>query len=320
MALNLILTLLINVVVVLSRVRLAEGRSFNVSVPENATVGTEVVGVRHWLGMQKAELPCVKTEGDPYGRFLLTKECTLVVANPLDWSVRSEYTIKIRVGDRREVRSVSIQVTDVPGYPPVYNETCETPINPTGKDTGEYLFKYAISAEAETGTGDVLEQRYERGKPYKKWKKPHFLHVLDTESSNCQLKAIWALHALNDLIVAEQLWSGQVRNVTCRGDLNYDPKLFIQLLDPDVQKYRRKQDFPSYINSLKFIVMLTLSFPLKSTLRYKCNVPKLGGPVRTERRPNLNHNCTCTVGRCGTHSARLSCWKIWHSLRSRLCL
>ncbi|XP_078593919.1 uncharacterized protein LOC144871849 [Branchiostoma floridae x Branchiostoma japonicum] len=156
MAVNLILTLLISVYVFLSRVRLAEGRSFNVSVPENAPVGTEVVGVRHWLAMQKAELPCVKIEGDPYDRFLLTKDCTLVVANPLDWSVQSEYTIKIRVGRRGEVRSVSIQVTDVPGYPPVYNETCETPINPTGKDTGEFLFKADGSGEAETETGDVF--------------------------------------------------------------------------------------------------------------------------------------------------------------------
>ncbi|XP_066279164.1 fibroblast growth factor receptor 3-like [Branchiostoma lanceolatum] len=104
--------------------------------------------------MQK--LPCVKTEGDPYGRFLLTNECTLVVANPLDWSVRSEYTIKFHVGHRREVRSVSIQVTDVSGFPPVYNETCETPINPTGMNTRVLLFKIDVNFEAETDTGDVF--------------------------------------------------------------------------------------------------------------------------------------------------------------------
>ncbi|XP_078593921.1 uncharacterized protein LOC144871850 [Branchiostoma floridae x Branchiostoma japonicum] len=154
MEVNLILS--ISVYVVLSRAMLAEGHSFNLSVPENAPVGTKVVGVRHWLGIKKAELPCVKIEGDPYDRFLLTKECTLVVANPLDWSVQSAYTIKIRVGRRGEVTSVSIQVTDVPGYPPVYNETCETPINPTGKDTGEFLFKADGSGEAETETGDVF--------------------------------------------------------------------------------------------------------------------------------------------------------------------
>ncbi|XP_035693847.1 proto-oncogene tyrosine-protein kinase receptor Ret-like [Branchiostoma floridae] len=131
MASILLVTLLLGIYPVLSGASLPESCSFNVSVPENAAPGTEVVDASCLSSLQKAKLPCVKTEGDPYGRFLLTKECALVVANPLDWSVRSEYTIKIRVGDRREVRSVSIQVTDVPGYPPVYNETCETPINPT---------------------------------------------------------------------------------------------------------------------------------------------------------------------------------------------
>ncbi|KAI8515136.1 Endothelial cell-specific molecule 1 [Branchiostoma belcheri] len=131
MASNLLISLLLVVYGVPSWARLSAGRNLSVSVPETANPGTEIVAASALLATRKAELPCAKTEGDPYGRFRLTKECALVVANPLDWSVQREYTVKIRVGGLvEEVVSVLIQVTDVSGYPPVYNETCETPVNP----------------------------------------------------------------------------------------------------------------------------------------------------------------------------------------------
>ncbi|XP_035686954.1 melanoma receptor tyrosine-protein kinase-like [Branchiostoma floridae] len=269
MEVNLILS--ISVYVVLSRAMLAEGRSFNVSVPENATVGTEVVGMRQWLGNQKAELPCVKTEGDPYGRFLLTKACTLVVANPLDWSVQSEYTIKIRVGGGREVRSVSIQVTDVPGYPPVYNETCETPVNPRGKDTGEFLFRADFSMEAETDTGDVFAVRTTFSKPLEKW--DSLTPFFEAETSNCQFYQIRFVRNLNDLVAAEQLWFGNARNLSCLADDN--AKLFINLFDEE-----------SVDENLNFMYMTTLIFPTKSTVRFVCQVPPFGEPFRIGTPPN----------------------------------
>ncbi|KAI8515137.1 Endothelial cell-specific molecule 1 [Branchiostoma belcheri] len=129
---DLLISLLLVVYGVPSWARLTAGRTFSVFVPETASLGTEIVAASALLATRKAELPCAKTEGDPYGRFRLTEECALVVANPLDWSVQSEYTVKIRVGGLvDEVVTVLIQVTDVSGYPPMYNETCETPVNPT---------------------------------------------------------------------------------------------------------------------------------------------------------------------------------------------
>eukprot|EP00058_Branchiostoma_floridae_P018960 XP_002604449.1 hypothetical protein BRAFLDRAFT_79251 [Branchiostoma floridae] len=274
---NLILTLLISVYVVLSRVRLAEGRSFNVSVPENAPVGTEVVDMRHWLAMQKAELPCVKIEGDPYDRFLLTKECTLVVANPLDWSVQPEYTIKIRVGHRREVSSVSIQVTDVPGYPPVYNETCETPINPTSKDTGEFLFKADGSGEAETETGDVFVVRNIISKPLEKWnrnKRP--TQVFYTENSNCQFQGIWIVRNLNDLVTADQMWNGNVRNVSCRADVS-NAELSVHLIHDLTTMADLLQRFTKnrYSENPSYIYQASLTHPTGSKIRYVCKIPQL---------------------------------------------
>ncbi|XP_035660193.1 tyrosine-protein kinase receptor Tie-1-like [Branchiostoma floridae] len=67
-------------------------------------------------------------DGDPYHRFDVTKNCTIVVANPLYLSVQSLYHLKVRSGQRNT--SVRVDLTEVEGYPPVYNETCETPVNP----------------------------------------------------------------------------------------------------------------------------------------------------------------------------------------------
>ncbi|KAI8481495.1 Endothelial cell-specific molecule 1 [Branchiostoma belcheri] len=275
MAVNLILTLLISVYVVFSRTRLAEGRSFDVSVPENARVGTEVVGEEHWPAAQKAELPCVKAEGDPYDRFLLTEECALVVANPLDWSVQPEYNIKILVGRRREVTNVAIQVFDVPGYPPVYNETCETPINPTGKDTGEFLFRFVLNVEAETDTGDVFAGRWTISKPLERWSSltPFF----DAENSNCQIEQIWLVHSSNDVVIADQLWFGNFRNLSCRADVS-STKLVIRL------SHGTPMGVPGWRPN--FCVIFTLTFPTPSTVGFICQFPPIGKPVRINTPPN----------------------------------
>eukprot|EP00058_Branchiostoma_floridae_P017151 XP_002602639.1 hypothetical protein BRAFLDRAFT_81919 [Branchiostoma floridae] len=60
---------------------------------------------------EKAELPCAKLERDPYGRFNVTKNCTIVVANPLDWSVQSAYLLTIRSG----VHNTRVKTQKVPG-------------------------------------------------------------------------------------------------------------------------------------------------------------------------------------------------------------
>ncbi|XP_035693750.1 tyrosine-protein kinase receptor Tie-1-like [Branchiostoma floridae] len=88
-------------------------------------------------------------EGDPYGRFNVTKNCTIVVANPLDWSVQSAYLLTIRSGVHNT--RVKVELSDVEGYPPVYNETCETPVNPDGQ-TGDLLYSLTTSGEFVTTT------------------------------------------------------------------------------------------------------------------------------------------------------------------------
>ncbi|KAI8514155.1 Endothelial cell-specific molecule 1 [Branchiostoma belcheri] len=108
----------------------ATSPNFNVSIPENAAVGETVFILPGTQVEEKAELPCAKMEGDPYDRFHVTENCTVVVANPLDWSVQTAYLLKVRSGV--DNTTVMVGLTNVEGYPPVYNETCETPVNPRG--------------------------------------------------------------------------------------------------------------------------------------------------------------------------------------------
>ncbi|XP_035693747.1 receptor tyrosine-protein kinase erbB-4-like [Branchiostoma floridae] len=124
----------------------ARAQEFGVSVPENVAVGETIFSLPGTRAGEKAELPCAKIEGDPYGRFNVTKNCTIVVANPLDWSVQSTYLLTIRSGVHNT--RVKVELSDVEGYPPVYNETCETPVNPNGQ-TGDLL--YSINFALEVG-------------------------------------------------------------------------------------------------------------------------------------------------------------------------
>ncbi|XP_035688108.1 receptor tyrosine-protein kinase erbB-4-like [Branchiostoma floridae] len=206
-------------------------------------------------------------------------------------------TIKIRIGRRGEVRSVSIQVTDVPGYPPVYNETCETPINPTGKDSGEFLFRFDGSVEAETETGEVFAARTTLSKPLERW--DSLTPFFEAEASNCRFQHIRVLRNLNDLVAAEQLWFGNARNLSCRADVSNAEFSFHLFNEEPTDGY------------LNFMYMTTLIFPTKSTIRFVCQVPPLGKPVRIGTPPNptkivhvqsLNiavHPQGCPVGKYG---------------------
>ncbi|KAI8496143.1 Endothelial cell-specific molecule 1 [Branchiostoma belcheri] len=153
--------------------RADEGTKFTVSVAEDASIETAIVSLPRLLGTEKAELPCVMVEGDPYGRFYVSNNCTVIVARPLDWSVQSEYLLKLLVGGQEDpdhhVVGIRVNVRNVLGYPPVYNETCETPVNPRGNQTGEFLFSLSSRVEAETTEGDVLFIEKNISKPFEKW-------------------------------------------------------------------------------------------------------------------------------------------------------
>ncbi|XP_066283412.1 uncharacterized protein [Branchiostoma lanceolatum] len=118
----------------------SSAQKLNLSIPENTPVGTVVANITLALFNKSSGLSFSIVDGDPYGRFSLSPEGSqgvLCVANPLDFRVRPRYDLVVLlkcadINDKpcqlsSETYSVKIAISDVEGYPPLYNTTCETP-------------------------------------------------------------------------------------------------------------------------------------------------------------------------------------------------
>eukprot|EP00058_Branchiostoma_floridae_P019661 XP_002605151.1 hypothetical protein BRAFLDRAFT_80914 [Branchiostoma floridae] len=260
-----------------------EGINLTVSVFENAKIGTGVVSLPSLLGQEKAELPCVMLDGDRYGRFSVSTNCTVVVARPLDWSVQSEYLLKVRVEGLQDpghhVVSIKVNVRNVLGYPPVYNETCETPINLTGNRSKEFLFSISLSAEAETSAGDVVSYETTISKPLETWSMDNNNFVITTDN-NCQARMAIAVGSLKDLAIASELYQRAWNlNISCSAESDdMQPELLIELFyKREWRKIRYfEQKFPQVIDKLQnpsFIWLFSFVFPTKSATDHVCDIP-----------------------------------------------
>ncbi|XP_078612852.1 uncharacterized protein LOC144882741 [Branchiostoma floridae x Branchiostoma japonicum] len=154
-------------------------------------------------------------EGDPYGRFNVTTNCTIVVANPLDWSVQSAYLLTIRSGVHNT--RVKVELSDVEGYPPVYNGTCETPVNTDGQ-TGDLLHSVTTSGEFVTTTGDVF---FSSGTHSKVTDSTNYLPwMVHMDNSDCNIRLVSTAPAATGLTVpanvrpAGKVWPVTFLNVS----------------------------------------------------------------------------------------------------------
>ncbi|XP_078681699.1 uncharacterized protein LOC144916448 [Branchiostoma floridae x Branchiostoma belcheri] len=111
------------------------------TVPENAAIGRYVTSVLTTSQMGEDDVQCEIVEGDEHGRFMITT-CRITVARPLDYDVSPMYNLRVNVTrpvGKVEERRVDIQVQEVEGYPPVYNDTCAMPVLVGGK-SGSPIF------------------------------------------------------------------------------------------------------------------------------------------------------------------------------------
>ncbi|XP_078594414.1 uncharacterized protein LOC144872228 [Branchiostoma floridae x Branchiostoma japonicum] len=115
-------------------------QTFNLTIPENIPVGTVVANITPTLSSKDKRFSVQIVDGDPYGRFTISpngSQAALRVANPLDFRVRPRYDLVVLlkctdIHDQpcqtsSEIYAIKIDITDVEGYPPLYNTTCETP-------------------------------------------------------------------------------------------------------------------------------------------------------------------------------------------------
>ncbi|XP_078665048.1 uncharacterized protein LOC144907632 [Branchiostoma floridae x Branchiostoma belcheri] len=280
--------LMIVVYLILTRQTTATTEDFRVSVPENVAVGQAIFTLpRTQLG-DKAELPCAKMDGDPHFRFRVTKNCTILVANPLDWSVESAYLLNIHRGLYNT--SVKVQLTDVVGYPPVYNETCETTTNPKG-GASNLLFSFTLSTEVLTTNGDVLytRQRWNddafHGTTYDPWR-------ANTNNGDCTFHLATYTSWADDLITLQDIYDNGIRQKTCSvgsGDHDLLGELFFRGRENESRLQKLRKFVPNSIvedKNIKYFVLSTCIFPAKEAKLYSCNFPtSLNPPVRSLLNP-----------------------------------
>ncbi|XP_066275876.1 uncharacterized protein [Branchiostoma lanceolatum] len=122
-----------------------------VEIPEDISPGSTVVDPRDFVNAgvsltedKKAPLCSANiTGGDYFGRFKVHAEnLTLTVAAPLDYELTSRYnqTVDLTYTGNKSTWHVNvvIAVTDVSGYPPLYDKRCETPVLPERRQDKRY--------------------------------------------------------------------------------------------------------------------------------------------------------------------------------------
>ncbi|XP_019637075.1 PREDICTED: uncharacterized protein LOC109479532 [Branchiostoma belcheri] len=323
MAVNYAVLLLLVLYCLLCRADKFEATNFTVSGAEDAKIGTDVLSLPRLLGTEKAELPCAIVEGDPYGRFYVSNNCTVIVARPLDWSVQSEYLLKILVGGQEDpdhhVVRIRVNVRNVLGYPPVYNKKCETPVNPRGNLSGEFLFSLSLSVEVETTEGDVFFTEKIINKPFEKWDMDD-LKVIITGNDNCEVRIAAGIRNLNDLSAAAEIWYGFYRGedgtvtLSCHAETAFiQSELSIMLLD--IREFHIHGNLP-YLEQLEipipqvleklqhslFIYFLSFNVPTNSRTHYTCKLPIQHRPLsffkdkdHSVTRLNVRHVETLTM-------------------------
>ncbi|XP_078693285.1 uncharacterized protein LOC144922993 [Branchiostoma floridae x Branchiostoma belcheri] len=152
---------------------------FNVSVYENATIGTAILDIQPLKTALSVKEGWWTVEGDPYRRFQVSGG-TLFVNNPLDYGVQSEYVLHVTRDQYEERVIIWVQVVDVPGYPPVFNTSCDIQARDTQSETFAQL---TVSEKA---------KRFRR--IYYGNKRIGEYFRVDIGNSKCEIKAAWALY------------------------------------------------------------------------------------------------------------------------------
>ncbi|XP_035685411.1 receptor tyrosine-protein kinase erbB-4-like [Branchiostoma floridae] len=311
------------------------------NVPENAQVGEIVTSVRSAIGEGWEEVRCEIVAGNRNIRFLVT-DCVIHVARPLDYGVEPSYNLTVNVtgySGNPEQLYVDVQVQNVGGYPPVYNDTCEMPVR-TEKGKSNLSFDIKLTMEAvgeEAGVVSVSKNVDFRRKP-----KPFsFSEFYVTGNSDCVLKATWGPGHYADIRTVESLWQGNLTCLYCYGPPDDASVLVVVIFDGrrhtkcDIVHYDRL--FLPAIDS-HFIVTLSADVSGNKRQHFRCELPEkisvVAGKDATQFEVNLlefdvepvgcppnkygllcDQNCTCENGaRCHGLNGACKCQPGWQGV------
>ncbi|XP_078584900.1 uncharacterized protein LOC144867019 [Branchiostoma floridae x Branchiostoma japonicum] len=271
--------MLVGYLILLLQTTVSVTDKLQVYVPENVVVGETIFSLPGTRAGGKAELPCAEMDGDPYHRFNVTKNCTILVANPLDWSVQSAYLLKIGCGLYNI--SVGVQLSDVVGYPPVYNESCEAGIS-TNVSVISSLFSFTLRAEGLTANGDVMYMKrpWPNGRDSRSLRRAPW--NTNTNNGDCTFRVAFYMAYVDDLVALTDMWDNNIRQVTCRAGPEEPVFLVVELFNlglgkDDKSRIQKLRGFVpnSVVDDEKhnFIVLFTSVFPMKEVKLFSCKLP-----------------------------------------------
>ncbi|KAI8484480.1 Endothelial cell-specific molecule 1 [Branchiostoma belcheri] len=184
----------------------------NVTIPEDASVGSIVKHLRDFLndggGLMEEENETSWsvniTSGNDRRRFeVVVESLTLIVAAPLDYEYNPRYNLSLELtntGDNSDWHvNLVIVIADVWGYPPYYSKQCETPVIP---DTGT-AENYVVLSSPNGQYGVVLngiKRHYPDFFPYLRYESH------DTIMNDCSLWLCSPSLTLEDEVNAVRPW------------------------------------------------------------------------------------------------------------------
>eukprot|EP00058_Branchiostoma_floridae_P003307 XP_002588795.1 hypothetical protein BRAFLDRAFT_89775 [Branchiostoma floridae] len=187
------------------------------NVPENAHAGVTVISVRSAIAEGRKEVKCDIVTGNRNSRFRVT-DCVIQVARPLDYNVNPSYNLTVNVtgsSGNPEQLYVDVQVQDVEGYPPVYNDTCEMPTRNGPGKSGDLNLDIKCTAEGMAmDVGEVFTSYYVTYN--QKSVEEQFTTIGYTNNSDCLTQFVLKFWSKGDTTIIKSVWdSTQQRCLNC---------------------------------------------------------------------------------------------------------
>eukprot|EP00058_Branchiostoma_floridae_P003294 XP_002588782.1 hypothetical protein BRAFLDRAFT_89789 [Branchiostoma floridae] len=190
------------------------------NVPENAHAGETVTSVRSAIAEGREEVKCEIVAGNRNGRFRVTT-CVIQVARPLDYGVDPTYNLTVNVTGsfgNPEQLYVDVQVQDVEGYPPVYNDTCEMPTRTAWGNSGDLNvdMKWTVKGMS-MNIGEVFFSNHFYYNPNSV--KDQVSTRVYSNNNNCLVQFVWKPMNSDDITFIDSLWSTSIERpcLNCSG-------------------------------------------------------------------------------------------------------
>ncbi|KAI8505046.1 Endothelial cell-specific molecule 1 [Branchiostoma belcheri] len=239
--------------------------NLSAKIPENAGIGEQVIRVVPTAQGTEEEVPCKIIDGNVHGRFSVTRDCVIVVARPLDFGLNRRYNLTVAVPGTPETCYVDLQVEDVDGHPPIYNDTCELPVLGNDRATEQLSINGIITGEyMEKGAG-LFVLRIDLNQRLGGHQHSHDDKTDTYTDSDCHVTVVVGVTNVKDLRTLNGLWLSGFNHFRCFHPLDSEDVFVIEIIIDYPENTQVHVDRTSYVgpNTVKST----------ETQRFICHLP-----------------------------------------------